>query len=70
MNADILQKRIARLVEKVRLMRYHQRQYFKCRARSDLDKAKYYEREVDKLLTDEIKIQQTNRNDLFNGETQ
>jgi hypothetical protein len=66
MNAEILQKRLERLVTMVQKMRHHQRQYFAYHARSDLDKAKYYERQVDRLLAEEVIIQKTNPGDLFN----
>lgn len=57
MDTETLQKKYDHLVEVIHRMRGHQKEYFKYRARSDLDMAKRWEREVDKLIQEEVKQQ-------------
>ena len=66
-SLEELQAKYDRLVNQVRRMRGHQKEYFKYRASSDLRLAKNFEREVDKIIDEEIKIQKANQGDLFNN---
>ena len=65
MDAQTLQKRYDRLIESVRRMRAAQREYFKYRARSDLEVAKRWERETDRLITEEIKQKKSKQGEIF-----
>lgn len=47
-------------------MRGYQKEYFKYRVRSDLETAKRYEREVDKLIEEEIKAIKSQQLTLIN----
>lgn len=69
MSTEITAK-FDRLLEKVRRMRAYQREYFKYRAKSDLDLAKKFEREVDKMVEEEVKIKKSNQQELFNNGTE
>lgn len=60
-----IQTKYDRLLEKVRRMRGYQKEYFKYRASSDLQLAKRFEREVDQLIADEVKIQKSNQKEMF-----
>lgn len=53
------------LVEKVRRMRGYQKEYFKYRTRQDLELSKRFEREVDKLLNEEVEIKKSNQKEIF-----
>lgn len=53
-------------LDKVRKMRGYQKEYFKYRVRSDLETAKRYEREVDKLIEEEIKAIKSQQLTLIN----
>lgn len=57
--------RYLNLVDKVRRMRGHQKQYFRYRASDDLRRAKAWEREVDKIIAEEVKTQRSNQKELF-----
>lgn len=65
MTKEDLQKKYNNLVDKVRRMRAYQKEYFKYRARSDLEMSKRFEREVDKLIADEVNQQKSNQKELF-----
>lgn len=62
-----LEKKYEQLFNKVRQMRGRQKEYFKWRASSDLQEARRFEREVDALIDQELKIQKSNQTELFNG---
>jgi hypothetical protein len=65
MTSEELQKRHERLVDKTRQMREYQQRWFKYHIRSDLEKAKRYEREIDHLIDEEMKIQSSSQQKLF-----
>lgn len=65
MDTETLQKKHDRLVEAVHRMRGHQKEYFKYRARSDLDIARRWEREVDKLIQEEVKVKKSKQQQFF-----
>lgn len=65
MTPEELQKHYDRLVDKVRQMRGWQREYFKYRARSDLDRARKLEREVDKIIAEEVKARTSKQIELL-----
>lgn len=65
MTLEELQQKYDRLVDKVRKMRGVQKEYFKYRAKVDLDRARRLEREVDDLIGEEVKIQQSKQKELF-----
>ncbi|MFB6453744.1 hypothetical protein ACE38W_00610 [Chitinophaga sp. Hz27] len=62
---DILKKKFSRLLELTRKTRGHQKEYFKYRAKSDLEKAKIWERQLDQFIKDEVIIMQNKQQDLF-----
>lgn len=53
------------LVEKVRKMRGHQKEYFKYRAKTDLEKSKFWERQVDQTIDGHVKEQKSQQQELF-----
>ncbi len=53
-----LSKRLDRLVNFTAKLRDYQKRYFKYRASADLEKAKYYSRQVDEILKTELKLKQ------------
>jgi hypothetical protein len=65
MTLEELQKKYVRLLEKVRMMRGRQKEYFKWRAQSDLQAARRYEKEVDAIIEAEVKIQKSNQQTLL-----
>ena len=65
MTQDELQKKYDRLLDKTRQMRGWQKEYFKYRAGTDLEKAKRLEREVDAIISEEVKIQKSNQGEIF-----
>lgn len=65
MSQEELQQKYDRLIDRVRRMRGRQKEYFKYRASSDLEAARRLEREVDKLLNEEVKAQQSKQNSLL-----
>lgn len=65
MTQEELQKKYDRLFDKVRQMRGHQKEYFKYRAGSDLDKAKRLEKDVDQMIKDELKVKESNQKEIF-----
>jgi hypothetical protein len=65
MTQQELQIKYDHLIEKVRRMRGHQREYFKYRARSDLDIARRLEREIDRIIAEEIAQQKSMQRKIF-----
>jgi hypothetical protein len=65
MSQDELQKRHDRLVDFTRKMRGHQKEFFKYRAKVDLDAARRYERMVDSLIDEEVKQQKSKQTEMF-----
>ncbi|MGN6491195.1 MAG: hypothetical protein ACTHLE_04305 [Agriterribacter sp.] len=65
MSHEELQKKYERLVEKVRMMRGHQKEYFKYRGSDSLERARRLEREVDQLIDEEVRRQKSKQRDLF-----
>ncbi len=65
MTQEELQLRHNKLVDLLRKMRGAQREYFKYRATTDLQAAKRYEHEVDKMINEEVKAQKSNQRELF-----
>ena len=65
MTNEETQKRLDRLVDKVRQMRGLQKEYFKYRIRADLERCRRLEREVDQILTEEVNIQKSKQSNLF-----
>ncbi|RFM30053.1 hypothetical protein [Deminuibacter soli] len=59
MTQEELQKKYNHLLEKVRRMRGVQKEFFKYRARADLDLSRRLEREVDHLIQDEVNNQKS-----------
>jgi hypothetical protein len=51
--------------DKVRQMRGVQKEYFKYRAGSDLQKARRLERDVESIIDQEVQIQKSNQKELF-----
>ncbi|MGC4244538.1 MAG: hypothetical protein QM686_20385 [Herbaspirillum sp.] len=62
---DQTQKKYDRLLEAVRKMRGHQKEYFKYRAKSDLEKSRYHERQVDQLIKEELEERKSLQSKLF-----
>ena len=65
MTQEEIQKKYDQLVEKVRRMRGHQKEFFKYRAKVDLDAARRFEREVDKLIEEEVKQKKSQQSVMF-----
>lgn len=65
MRYEELKTRYDRLVNKVKNMRLAQIDYFKYRGQGYLDKARRYERDVDEIIREEVKIQESKQQDLF-----
>lgn len=63
--SEELQKKYDRLVDKVRRMRGVQKEYVKYRTRQDWDLSKRLEREVDALISEEVKQQKSKQQGLF-----
>lgn len=66
MEHEALEKKYNQLVDKVRRMRGVQKEYFKYRAKVDLDRARRLEREVDTLIDAAVQNQKSNQTELFN----
>ena len=62
---DHLQKKYNVLVEKVQLMRKAQNDYFRLRSKSDLNRARTLERQVDDLTRKAKADAETNQRELF-----
>lgn len=65
MTPDELQTKYDRLIDLVRRMRGRQKDYFKYRARPDLDASKNLERQVDNLLKSEVEKKESKQQELF-----
>lgn len=65
MSTEDLQNKYDRLVDKVRRMRGWQKEWHKYHVRSDLEKAKRLEREVDQLLTEEVNARKSKQREIF-----
>lgn len=65
MDADFIQKKFDRLLELSKKVRYYQKEYNKYKASRDYEKARYYERQLDTFISEEIKHQATKQQDLF-----
>lgn len=64
-TAEEIQKKYDRLFDKVRQMRGVQKEYFKYRASSDLDKARRLERELDTMIKEEVELKKKQQTALF-----
>lgn len=65
MDAAYTQKKYDRLFRLVELTRHHQRRYFTFKTSVDLDKAKYYERQLDRLVKEERETKDSPQKELF-----
>lgn len=65
MTVEEMQKKYDQLLDKVRRMRGHQKEYFTYRSGSALKMAKHWEREVDKLIEEEVKRKKSGQQDLL-----
>jgi hypothetical protein len=65
MSSEEILKRYEYLVNRVRVMRHHQKEYRKYRATSDKESAARLERQVDFLLLDEEKKQKSKQRELL-----
>lgn len=65
MTQEELQIKYDHLADKVRRMRGVQKEYFKYRAKQDLELSKRLEREVDALISQEVQQQKTKQKELF-----
>lgn len=65
MTIDDLQKKHERLLDKTRQMREFQKRWYSYHIRTDLDKAKRLEREIDQFIAEEIKTQKSNQGEIF-----
>jgi hypothetical protein len=66
MTQEELQKKYDRLLDKARRVRGVQKEYFKYRLVQDLELARRLERELDLLISEEVKVQKSNQSELFN----
>lgn len=65
MDKDVLQKKFDRLLDLARKVRGHQKDYFRYRASSDLEKSKHWERQLDQFIKDEVAERDKKQRDLF-----
>lgn len=65
MTTQELEERYNRLVDAVRKMRGCQKEYFKYRAKTDLEKSKHWERQVDAIVGDHVRQQESKQKELF-----
>jgi hypothetical protein len=65
MSTEELQTKYDKLFDKVRQMRGYQKEYFKYRASSDLEKSKRFEREVDQIIKDEVQKKESKQIDIL-----
>lgn len=65
MTQQEIQAKYDRLVDKVRQMRGAQKEYFKYRAKQDLDRSKRLEREVDQMIQEEVQRQKSGQQEMF-----
>lgn len=62
---EALQKKYDRLFELARKTRYHQDRHENFNTSVDKDKARIYRRQLDQLIKEEVKIRQSNQQELF-----
>lgn len=60
-----LQKKFDRLLDLARKTRGLQKEYFKYRASSDLEKAKHWEKALDQYIKDELKSKESQQKEMF-----
>lgn len=60
-----LQKRYDKLLDLARKTRGLQKEYFKYRASSDLEKAKHWEKQLDSFIKDELKSKDSQQKEMF-----
>lgn len=65
MTQEELQAKYDHLIDLVRKVRGSQKEFFKYRARVDLEKSRYHERRLDSFINDEVKKQKSKQQDLF-----
>jgi hypothetical protein len=65
MSHDELEKKYQYLVNRVRVMRFHQKEFRKYRATSDKESAARLERQVDNLLLEEEKKRKSKQRELL-----
>lgn len=65
MSHEDLQRKYDQLLDKVRQMRGAQREYFKYRAKVDLERSKKLEREVDQIVDEAVKLKKSGQKELF-----
>ena len=65
MDIETLQKKYDRLLDLARKVRGHQKEYFKYRASSDLEKSKHWERQLDQFIKEEVTTKTSNQRELF-----
>lgn len=65
MDTATITKKYDRLFQAIRNVRHHQIRYYRFKTSVDLDKAKYYERQLDKLLKEEEKQKASQQQQLF-----
>lgn len=65
MDSATIEKKYNRLLELIVKVRHHQIRWFKFKTSVDLDKARYYERLLDKQLKEEIKQNESLQTELF-----
>lgn len=65
MSAAHTQQKYDKILDLVRRMRGHQKEFFKYHSSIDLEKAKRIERLVDAFIKDEIQSIKSNQNSLF-----
>jgi hypothetical protein len=65
MSTEELQAKYDKLFDKVRQMRGYQKEYFKYRASSDLERSKRLEREVDQLIKEGVQKKESKQIDML-----
>lgn len=54
-----------KIVDVARRMRAYQKEYFKYRTKQDLELSKRFERELDKLISEEVKVKKSKQGEVF-----
>lgn len=67
MDTEYLQKRFDQLMRIAQHVRHHQIRYFKYHTSVDLDKARYYEKQMDKILKEENDKKTSQQKEIFEG---
>lgn len=65
MENSELQIKYDRLIDKIIKYRGYQKQWLKYHASSDLQKVKIFAREIDKLISEEVKQQESKQPEIF-----